>query len=96
MKKSTFDQIKKISIAEKAKHFEHEVKNRMSIAIAAAFALVIGLSWNEVIKGIVTKIVQSLGLTNETWVFQLAAAVFTTAICVLGIMYVSRINGNNK
>ncbi|MBW2970088.1 hypothetical protein KY309_02960 [Candidatus Woesearchaeota archaeon] len=85
-----------MKIVKKAKEFEHEVKNRMFTAIAAAFALVIALSWNDFIKGVVTKIVQSLGLTNETWIFQLIAAVLTTIICVLGITYASRINGNNK
>ena len=74
--------------------FDERVKNRMFTAIAAAFALVIALSWNEAIKGIVQVLIDYLGLIGEGPIIKVIAAVITTILCVIGIIYVSRIKGN--
>jgi hypothetical protein len=79
---------------KKAARFDERVKHRMFTAIAAAFALVIALSWNEAIKGIVKTIIDYIGLTGEGIGIKIAAAAITTIICVIGIIYASRINGD--
>lgn len=74
----------------KPKELGNSVKEKIMVAIAGAFALVIALSWNEFIKEGVTKIVEMLGATGEGWIFKLIAALVTTLICVIGIMIVSK------
>lgn len=79
-----------MGIKDKSKEVGSSVKEKITVAIAGAFALVIALSWNEFIKEGVTKIVDLMGATGEGWIFKLIAALVTTIICVVGIMIVSR------
>ncbi len=74
----------------KALVFKSAVKSQIGISVAAAFAFVIALSWNEFIKESVNKLISVLGLTAETWLFRLATALIVTIICVIAIMYFSR------
>jgi hypothetical protein len=83
-------------LTKKAAQLEKEAKNRMFTAIAAAFALVIALSWNEAIKGVVQIIIDKIGLVGEGPAIKIAAAIITTIICAIGIVYASRINGTKK
>lgn len=77
-------------LADKAKEFKKDVKMRMGLAIAAAFALVIGLSWNEFIKEGVTLLVGYFGFNGTALWLKLIAAVITTVLCVIGIKYFSK------
>ncbi len=77
-------------LTNKAKEFKKDVKSRMGLAIGAAFALVIGLSWNEFIKESVTQLVGYFGLTGTALWLKLIAAVITTILCVIGIKYFSK------
>jgi len=74
----------------KANEFKKDVKSRMGLAIAAAFALVIGLSWNEFIKEGVTRLITYLGVTGQELWLKLLVAVLTTILCVIGIKYFSK------
>lgn len=77
---------------QKAKELQKDVRSRMGLAIAAAFALVIGLSWNEFMKEAVARLVDYFGLNGSTLWLKLIAAILTTIICVIGIKYFSRWN----
>jgi hypothetical protein len=55
-----------------------------------AFALVIALVWNETIKEGVNKLMDSLGIQPETYLFKIVAAIIVTVICVIGILLFSR------
>ena len=71
------------------KTLHKHVKTRMSMALVAAFALVIALTWAEFIKEAIHALVLFLGLTGQTWLFKLLAAVVITIVCVVGIDYAS-------
>jgi hypothetical protein len=77
-------------LTSKAKKLQKEVRARTGLAIAAAFALVIGLSWNEFMKEAVMRLVLYFGLDGHTLWLKLTAAILTTIICVIGISYFSR------
>lgn len=77
-------------LTNKANAFKKDVKARMGLAIAAAFALVIGLSWNEFIKEGVTRLITYLGVTGQELWLKLLVAVLTTILCVIGIKYFSK------
>lgn len=79
-----------MKITEKAQALRSDVTAKTTAAIAAAFGLVIALSWNEFIKEAVTNIVDALGLTGQAVWLKLAAAVITTLICVVGIKVFSK------
>jgi len=77
-------------IKEKAKMFELTAEERMTAAIAGAFALVIALTWNDFITDGVSQLIQLFGIGHDQWIFRLITAVVTTLICILGITIVSR------
>jgi len=83
-------------VAEKLREFEKRVKNRVSIALAGAFALVIALSWNEAIKEVVSDIIGYLNIVGPTYYYKIIAAIITTIIGVLGIMYFSKWSEDGK
>lgn len=85
-------EVKKIT--KKAIEFEQEFKKYTFTAIAAAFGFVMALTWNEAIKATVLKIIDALGITGEGYIFQIIAAIIITVICILGIIYASRLAGN--
>ena len=73
-----------------------DARKHAATALAAAFAFVMALSWNDAIQGIVQKIVEYLGLVGEKYIIQLAAAIIATIICLIGIIAASRIVGKQK
>ena len=77
-------------VLKEAKKFQSAFRGRINVALAAAFAFVIALAWNEVIKESIGAIVESLGLPKQMWIFQIVAALIITVIGVLGIMYFSK------
>jgi len=72
------------------KKFLGEVKGKVMAAIAAAFAFVIALTWNDAIKTGVDQLILSMGITGTSYVVKLIAALIITVIAVLGIWLVSR------
>jgi hypothetical protein len=72
------------------KKFLGEVKGKIMAAIAAAFAFVIALTWNDAIKTGVDQLIASMGITGTSYVVKLIAALIVTVIAVLGIWLVSR------
>ena len=77
-------------IKQRLTKFQKKARNRTGLAVVAAFALVIGLSWNEAIKALVNDILIKLEVTGTTFYYKIIAAILTTIICVAGIMYFSR------
>lgn len=72
------------------KKFLGEVKGKVMAAIAAAFAFVIALSWNDAIKTGVDQLIASMGITGTSYLLKVLAALIVTAIAVIGIWLVSR------
>lgn len=77
-------------VIKKVKALQGVLKKRINLALVAAFAFVIALAWNEFIRQGVGAIVDAVGLTGQTWFLQLIAAIVTTFVGVIGIMYFSR------
>jgi hypothetical protein len=75
-----------------------EIKNTISVAIAAAFGFIIALIWKDVIVGLVN--MTGLSVTAPTDINSAVVAVVTalvlTIICVLGIIYISKWGGVEK
>lgn len=67
-----------------------DIRKNTTLAVSAAFALVIALTWNDVIREGVTKLIENINLPFSGYVLQLIIAVLVTAICVMGIMFFSR------
>lgn len=77
-------------IGKRLSEFRGNVRKNMGLAIVGAFALVIGLSWNEAIQEIVKDILAHFDITGAAAQYKTIAAVLSTIICVAGIMYFSR------
>jgi hypothetical protein len=67
-----------------------EMRKQVTLAVSAAFALVIALTWNDTIKKIVDSFVIRLSLPETVYMHQIAVAAVVTAICVSGIIINSR------
>ena len=75
--------------------FKSEVKKQTALAITTAFALVIALAWQDVIKETVNRIIENMNLTatelvGMTLLYKSITAVAITTVCVLGIMLAFR------
>ncbi|MEM2956149.1 MAG: DUF5654 family protein [Candidatus Pacearchaeota archaeon] len=77
-------------VVETPKNFIKEVKGKVLTSIAAAFAFVIALSWNDAIKSGVDSLITSMGLTGTSYLLKVLAALIVTAIAVAGIWIVSK------
>ena len=66
------------------------IEKQTILAITASMALVIALSWNEVIKSIVANINTALYLTGEGLLIKTIAALFTTLMAGIVIYYLQR------
>ncbi|MGB9707903.1 MAG: DUF5654 family protein [Candidatus Pacearchaeota archaeon] len=75
---------------EKAKDFAARVRDKIAVAIGAAFGLVIALAWNSAIQEGVNNLMTYLGIVGTTYIYKLIAAVVVTIIAVMGIIIVSR------
>jgi hypothetical protein len=77
-------------VVETQKKFLGEVKGKVLAAVAAAFAFVIALTWNDAIKTGVDQLIASMGITGTSYLIKLVAALIVTAIAVIGIWIVSK------
>lgn len=73
------------------KEFKREFKKEMNTAVMAAFGFLIALVWKDVITEFVNKISEKSPLQGT-----LFSALGVTIICVLGIMFFSRILKNKE
>ena len=69
-----------------------DARKHAATAIAAAFAFVMALAWNDAIEGVVQQIVMYLGLVGDRYVIQIAAALIVSIICISGIVAASRLS----
>ena len=76
----------------KKPEFKQEFKKQIAIALLAAFAFLIALSWRDFISELVSKIILYFGIQGQTYIIKLAAAILITFIAVLGIIVVSKYN----
>ena len=83
--------LKQEAIRKKLEHFNREVRKNASVAVSAAFALLIALAWKDVIAESVDKIVEVLQMPGNTYLFRFVSALIVTAVCVMGIWISSKI-----
>lgn len=80
----------------KAVEFKKEVKKNVLKAILAAFAFIIAFSWRDAIKEGVNEIIAKAGIEGTGYVYHIISAVIVTFVCVLGIMFFSRMKGKEE
>lgn len=78
-----------------------EVRDKTITAIITAFALVIALAWQDVIKETVNRIIENLNLTatelvKMTILYKSITAMIITLVAVIGIIIVSKLSKNNQ
>jgi hypothetical protein len=73
-----------------AKRFQKEFRNQVVVAITAAFAFLIALSWRNPIQKSVDGIVERMGLVGSAIYIEYLSALVLTLIGVLILMWVSR------
>jgi hypothetical protein len=79
--------------------FKKEFKKHAIVAITAAFAFSIALSWKTPIQNTVDGIVKALrleSLTSKAVLIEYATAIIITIIAVLALMWVSRWSSKEK
>ncbi len=73
--------------------FKSEVKKNILTAILAAFGFIIALVWRDAIKAGVDEIVLKLGIEGTGYIYQITMAALITIVCVVGILFFSRLKG---
>lgn len=76
---------------QRASKIKKEFRNQTSIAIIAAFGFLIALSWRDFISDTVDKIVLSLGVSGQLYLYKLLSAILITFIAIIGIMLISKL-----
>jgi len=74
------------------KGFRKEFKNQMIVAISAAFAFLIALSWREPISELVRAIVERFNLAGSLIYYQFASAIVVTLLAVFAFMFLAKWN----
>jgi hypothetical protein len=86
---------RKKRLKEKAKEatlkFQREFRKSVVTSIVSAFGLLIALTWKDVITAWVNKISQASPIKGN-----LITAIIVTAICVLGILIISKWGNEEK
>lgn len=72
-----------------AAYVRQKFKDHASTAIIAAFSFLIGLSWKDVIVGLVKKNIPVGLLEGHPYLVELWTAVAVTVIAIVGIAFVS-------
>jgi uncharacterized membrane protein YjjP (DUF1212 family) len=80
---------------KKLKEITHRVEHRITLtmvaSISAALAFVIALSWNDTIRAATDNLMVSLGMVGTSLRYSLIKSVIVTAICIVGIYLVSKL-----
>lgn len=79
-----------LNSVKKAKDLANNVRNRIALAIGAAFGLVIALAWNDAIREGIDQLMKNLGITGTAYIYKIITAIIITIIAVIGIMIVSK------
>jgi len=75
-----------------ASGFGEEFKKQSLIAVTAAFAFLVALSWREPISKLVKGIVEKAGLGKQIVYYEFLAAVLVTLIAIIVLVMVSKWN----
>jgi len=73
-----------------------EMRKHVITAISAAFAFIIALTWRDAINDGLDRLLQDLGIVGEAFIYKLLAAVVVTAVCVMGIIFVAKLEKNSN
>lgn len=79
-----------LRVIKQASEFHQQFKQHTLTAIITAFSLLIALSWQELIKGVVTTYTKTTLFVDYPFLAQLISALIITFIAVIAIMIVSR------
>lgn len=91
MKKLVKKSIK--GIISSSSELKSEIKKNTLTAILAAFGFIIALVWRDAIQEIITEIVKRFGIDGTGYIYQIITAMLVTIICVMGILFVSKLKG---
>ena len=83
-------------VPSKAREFKKEVRKNFLKAVLAAFAFVMALVWRDAIKEGVNALVKKSGIEGTSYVYSIITAVVVTTVCVLGIMFFSKMKGKEE
>ena len=81
---------------EKTRKFKKEFRKQASIAILAAFAFLIALTWRDFISDTVDKIVTNLGVIEKLYLYKLITAIIITILAIIGIIIVTKFKVEEK
>ncbi len=79
-----------------AKKYKDEFRNQIIIAITAAFAFLIALSWRTPIEGLVNLLIERLGLSGQAVYVQFISAIIITIIAVIVLVIISKWKSNEE
>ncbi|MBU2496659.1 MAG: hypothetical protein KJ767_01190 [Nanoarchaeota archaeon] len=78
-------------VKEEAQKFDIEFRKNTVTAITAAFALIIGLVWKDIITGGIDYLIALTGLPqSQAYGLRIISAIILTFICVVGIILITR------
>lgn len=80
-------------IKKAASKLKSEVKKNILAAILAAFGFIIALVWRDAIQAALNEIVARVGIEGTGYVYQITMAALITIICVIGILFLSKLKG---
>lgn len=80
-------------VKETALKLQSEIKKNTLTAILAAFGFVIALVWRDAIQAGINEAVDKVGIKGTGYIYQITIAIIITIICVFGIMFFSRLKG---
>tara|TARA_Y100000310_G_C20526342_1_gene736241 strand:- start:518 stop:841 length:324 start_codon:yes stop_codon:yes gene_type:complete len=81
------------SVRSSAVNLKSEIKKNVLTAVLAAFGFVIALVWRDAIRAGVDELTRRSGIEGTGYVYQIISAIIVTIICVIGILFFSRIKG---
>lgn len=76
--------------------FLGEFKKQTAIAILAAFAFLIALSWRDFFSELVSHLIERFTLPGGLYIYKLINALIVTLIAVIGIMIISKLSTEKK
>lgn len=79
-----------------ARRFQEEFKNQIVVAVTAAFAFLIALSWRVPIEEGINNLITYFGLTGSALWIKFFSAILITLIAVLLLMVISRWKSEGK
>ena len=75
------------------KKVKSEIKKNVMTAVLAAFGFIIALVWRDAIREIVDEVIKRVGIEGTGYFFTIITAVLVTIVCVVGILFFSKLKG---